>query len=429
MDKLTKARAALVLDQPFFGSLLLRLKFKEELKETKTMAVDGKTIFYHPKFVESLSMDETKAVLVHEVLHCVCQHPARLGERVFKIANIAADYAINPMIIDSGFKLPDGHLFNPDYDGKTYEDIYSILYDKAKKEDGDQGGQGQGEGQEDGEKEGGDSSGGGGESDGDEENTKDRDGESPDQVQENYESCGEVRELPSNDGGVASEADRTEFENEWKVAAVQAAQQAKAFGNLPGGVEELVKDLLVPEIDWREVLKAFVDHSAKNDYSWFPPNRRHIHNGLYLPSCTNKEIGTIVIGLDVSGSIDRYALKRFVSEIAVIIQDSRAEVYVIACDTKVQEVYHFMDGEFPSELKVMSGGGTAFDPVFDWVQEQGIIPTCLIYFTDLCGPGIEGGAPDYPVLWAVWGTGWQISYYILERPKFGEFLYLPSPSK
>ncbi len=50
------------------------------------------------------------------------------------------------------------------------------------------------------------------------------------------------------------------------------------------------------------------------------------------------------------------------------------------------------------KLVARGGGGTAFKPVFDWVEEKGIRPVCLVYLTDLYGP-VSFDAPEYPTLW------------------------------
>ena len=68
-EKLIKARAALVLDEPFFGSLVLRLNVLED-SSCNTLWVNGSSLGFNPSFVDSLSMDKLKGCLCHEVLHC-----------------------------------------------------------------------------------------------------------------------------------------------------------------------------------------------------------------------------------------------------------------------------------------------------------------------------------------------------------------------
>ena len=52
--RIQKARTTLVLDHPFFGSLLFRLKGRES-HVVKTMATDGISLYYNPEFVETLT--------------------------------------------------------------------------------------------------------------------------------------------------------------------------------------------------------------------------------------------------------------------------------------------------------------------------------------------------------------------------------------
>ena len=70
MNSITKkvmaARTALVLDQPFFGVLALRLKLAVD-PTCKTAWVDGRTLGYNPSFVDRLTHSELVALLAHEV--------------------------------------------------------------------------------------------------------------------------------------------------------------------------------------------------------------------------------------------------------------------------------------------------------------------------------------------------------------------------
>jgi len=398
-DKVIKARAALVLDEPFFGSLILRLKTKED-PSCKTMWVDGKTLGFNPMFVDSLSIDVLKGCLCHEVLHLALSHHTRRGNREKVKWNSAGDYAINAMIKNK-FSLPGGCLFDPKYSALSAEDIYSQLpTDKEKKKDQNkEGGNGQTS-----------SLGGSGASDSpaaDSQSEKDKSEDSNKDKSEDDNpdpgGCGEVRDADVGEGkGVPTEADLSRSEAEWKVAVSQAAQQAKTFGKLPAGFDRVVDDIINPKINWRALLRQFMDTLVKSDYSWVHPNRRHIHAGIYLPSCRDSEVGTMVIGVDTSGSISDKMLTQVAAELSSILNDIRADCYVVHADSKVQNTEYFAPGDSISKLNAKGGGGTDFKPVFKWIEKENIEPSCVIYFTDLYGsfPEIQ---PDYPVLWIVDG--------------------------
>ena len=112
LEKIIKARSKLMKGNIGMASMLLHLDLVEvEKSRCKTMATDGKSIFFFPDFVESCNETELKGVLVHEALHCVYEHPLRRGKRHIKVWNIACDYAINAFLVyDLKFELPEGGL-------------------------------------------------------------------------------------------------------------------------------------------------------------------------------------------------------------------------------------------------------------------------------------------------------------------------------
>jgi predicted metal-dependent peptidase len=200
----------------------------------------------------------------------------------------------------------------------------------------------------------------------------------------------------------------------WDIAILQAAQAA---GQLGGGLERILDKIRRPTVDWRTLLRRFVQESARSDYSWKLPNPRYCSQGLYLPALRNEQMPAIVVGLDTSGSISRAALAAFGAEIQAIVEDCAPEcTFVVACDAQVQGVSEFGPGEI-IRLEARGGGGTDFKPVFDWVS-KGVTPACLIYLTDLCGE-FPANEPEYPVLW--------VSPQREGAAPFGEIIHLEIP--
>ena len=79
--KMDKARAKIVLDHPFFASILLRRKMIET-KQVPTLAVDARgTIYYNTEFTDKLSVPQLVWALCHEVGHVIGQHATRVGAR------------------------------------------------------------------------------------------------------------------------------------------------------------------------------------------------------------------------------------------------------------------------------------------------------------------------------------------------------------
>jgi Putative metallopeptidase domain len=124
--RIQKARTALLLDHPFFGSLLFRLGGRVT-GSIPTMATDGVSLFYNPAFVETLNAAELAGVLAHECMHPALQHHTRRGDRDRKRWNMACDYAINPLPLDAGLTLLKDVLIEHRFRGMSAERIYNLI--------------------------------------------------------------------------------------------------------------------------------------------------------------------------------------------------------------------------------------------------------------------------------------------------------------
>jgi len=118
--------------------------------------------------------------------------------------------------------------------------------------------------------------------------------------------------------------------------------------------------------------------------------------------------------VDTSCSIGQKTLDQVMAELSSIVVDFRCEIYLVWCDSRIHGIERFQDGYLPERLIPKGGGGTDFRPVFEWVDGESIDPSCLIYFTDLCGDFPESG-PMYPVLWITEGKA-------LKEVPFGEVI-------
>jgi Putative metallopeptidase domain len=120
--RIQKARTALLLDHPFFGSLLFRLKGRE-CRSIPTMATDGVSLYYNPEFVDTLNSATLAGVLAHEVMHPALHHHVRRSGRDSGRWNEACDYAINPLLLDAGLSLPEGILIDNRFREMSAEQI------------------------------------------------------------------------------------------------------------------------------------------------------------------------------------------------------------------------------------------------------------------------------------------------------------------
>ncbi|MFL9876463.1 vWA domain-containing protein [Paraburkholderia megapolitana] len=376
-QRILKQRTALVLDQPFFGALVLRLRVLED-PTCDTMWVDGVTLGYNPAYVATVSDLELRGALAHDVLHVANGHCWRIGRRDLTRWNKACDYAINPIVKAAGMLLPEGALDDARFHGRSAEEIYAVLTQEAREE----ANRGSGGGEQNGPSDHGEPAvRTAGDPAGDSEPAS---GAEP--------SCGEVRPYPGPDVQ-AKDA-------EWKIATLQAAKAASMRGSLHGVMEAMVNQAAEPSVDWRAMLLRFAQQSADSDYSFARPNRRYLHLGFYLPSLYAPAVGDAVFVRDSSGSVFDETQAQFAAEITRVAETVQpARLIVLDCDVRVTQVQVFERGE-PVELApVKGGGGTSFTEPFRLVQQMDTVPAFLVYLTDMDG-AFPDAPPDYPVLWA-----------------------------
>ncbi|MDO9577838.1 MAG: VWA-like domain-containing protein [Candidatus Cloacimonadales bacterium] len=346
--KLTKARAGLVLSSPFFASIALHMKLKED-QYHPTAYTDSVVLGYNPEFIDKLTNAEIKGVICHEVLHIAMLHPFRRNSRDQFRWNVACDYAINPIVKEAGFSLPEGALLDDKYKGMEAETIYNQLPKQLE-------------------------------------------------LPANTVMIGDVKDYTPDKNDPNSPTPQQQ-EQQWKITLTGAAAVAKAQGKLPAGLDRMIQEVLKPKLPWREILSRFITENARNDYTWTQPNKRYLYSGLYLPALNVPTLGTIAVIIDTSGSIAQKELDTFASELQSIMSIyPGTEINVIYVDTKVAytetiDIYDF-------QLHAKGGGGTDFQPGFEYIDKEQIMPACAIYFTDgWCSSFPE--VPDFPTLWVV----------------------------
>lgn len=392
--KIKQAITNLILDQPFFGALALRLRTVANATITETAATDGQILAYNPAFIDTLDLAQVTGLVAHEVLHCANGHAWRRDGRDPKLWNVACDYAINSILKEAGFYLPADGLIDARYTGQPAEAIYGSLKDSQQPQNQPQSGAGNGQ--------------------------AGQNGQTPGQGQQQGQNGQSGAPEPQGWGEVIDNTapDSASQEVEWQVATLQAAQAAKAQGKLPAGLDRLIDSIKNPAVDWRAALRRFVQETAKADYTWKMPSTRYLAGGLYLPSLQSEQMRPLVVGVDTSGSVSAEELASFGAEIQAIMDECQPEsLTVIYCDSQVNGVDEFEPGDV-IKLSPKGGGGTRFAPVFDKVEELALEPACLVYLTDLEGP-MPTQMPEFPVLWLNTGRRNQST-------PFGEVLDFPT---
>ena len=142
----------------------------------------------------------------------------------------------------------------------------------------------------------------------------------------------------------------------------------------------------------------------------------YITTGLIAAGRRGKRCGDIVFVLDSSGSIGEATYSRFLDAGRQCLDELEPEnIHILSVSHMVCDAVTLQAGDtVPDSLK--GGGGTRFQPAFNWVQDNVDDPDVLVYLTDgYAGDRLTIQPVDYPVLWL--STGCCIGDY-----PFGEVM-------
>ena len=377
-ERLVTARIGLLLRHSFFGNLATRLQLINADEWCGTAATDGQKFYYNSRFIMMLKPKEVEFLVAHEVLHVVYDHMGRRDHRDPQIWNIADDYAVNADLKRhkvGQFITSVPCLYEQKYDGKAAEVIYDDLMKNVQKIDIndlidqllDDHMDGDGE-----------------------------DGESDSDGNKQGKGKGRPK---------LSDEEKERIRQEVKQAIINAAQSAEA-GQLPLGVERLLKQATNPVMPWRELIQTNLTSAIRTDYSWMRPSRRGWHMDAIMPGMTPGEEIDVVVSIDMSGSISNKQAQQFLGEIGGMMDSFDGyKVHVFCFDTDTYNPQDFSSENMESieEYTPMGGGGTDFDCIFSYLKENAIDPKRLIVFTDgyPCG---SWGDPDYcDTTWIIHG--------------------------
>ena len=364
--KISKAKARLLMEHPFFATLLVRTQVIIT-DEVQTAATDGTRHYYNPTLLEQSTVEEVMADLAHESCHDAFLHSVRIGDRNPEIANYAMDYAINPVLEAAGFRAPKGGwLINEKYKGWYWERIYDDLRRNPPppQQGGAQGKAGDGPG---------------------------KPGQGP--GGQSIRLYGDVLPSPGK-----TPAEIAQAEQNAKIRVATAANMARMAGKMPADLAALLDGLLESRVPWTDVLRDKMLKVIKSREAWVRRNRRF--KNIYLPTRHEKKMGPIVFSTDTSGSMWGKGgdLDKVCSEMAHCANQTRpSSIRVIWGDTRVssEQVFESYDEFDFKALKPTGGGGTDMRVILNHAEQYE--PQVVVLMTDGYTPWPDH-EPPYPLI-------------------------------
>lgn len=371
--KISKAKARLLMQHPFFATLLVRTPVLVTGSTphgipVELAATNGEAIFYNPEFLDECSVEDVMTVLAHEVGHDSLLHSLRLGTRNHDLFNQAADHAINLMLLDQGFKcpksVPGGWLADVQYKSWSADKIYDDL---RRKQRDDPQGKSAGQGQ----------------------NGK---GGKPGAAQPGRDWLhGDVMPSPK----AMDPASQAAAEQKAKQRVAAAANMARLAGKLTGELERMVGEFLDPKVHWTDVLRDYMTRIVKARDNWSRRNRRM--QSIYLPTRRSTEMGPILFIPDTSGSMMGDDMEKICTEMAHCAAQTRPEnITVVWTDAAVKGEQVFSPAEFAyDKLQPVGGGGTDMRVGLKHAEKHN--PQVVVLLTDCYTPWPDTPCP-FPVI-------------------------------
>ncbi|MEM4454705.1 MAG: VWA-like domain-containing protein [Thermofilaceae archaeon] len=376
---------AAVTVRDFTAGLLLR-SFPIYLEEWDGIArTDGKAIYITERFAQLPPPWQT-FVLVHELGHIVSLHLQRtkaaierrgLPESAMLLANIAADLVTDMQVIPSPLvpgerreelkRVVEAYDL-PDPSSASFEEVFEALLKRAERVNVEvivvQLGRGEG----------------------------------------GQRSCGvsggkprvgdrDLSDRPSTRREVVQEgegepADEREIARR-VAAAVHAARMA---GREPGGWERVVSALLRPAVDWKQLLRFYLQRGVGRSVkrTWYRPSRKCPE---LRPGKETLRLPRVIAMVDTSGSVTEGELRRFITEVYAIVKDC-AEVVVVPWDAQAYAPIRIRRPSDVARVRLTGGGGTVLGPALRAAEKLSRPQDVFVILSDWAIADVESPDPE-----------------------------------
>jgi predicted metal-dependent peptidase len=370
-DMISKGIMQMMSESPFYTTIILRHTVEEVEGLNSAMCTDGKTLRYDPDMIKEIQIDEIREILKHEACHVAYAHHIRMaqlepvykkrceeaGVSFFYMCNVAADLAINWVLMQNSelwtsgkflkkCLLPGREEYSELDEGKTMEwyfkELMKRIEDMPKQNAGGESGGGKGD-------------------------------------KDSVQGIGSI---------MPAEGDLQEVQNELGQTLAQAANASRMAGTESGSAKNFLKEFEAPaKLNWRTELQNFFTQTTKGRPNFQRPNRRYHSKDIIFPNRKVREVSSIALVVDMSGSMKDECVSSAYDHISDIIKVSNStRIVLVPFDTKVFEddvrIYDSSNVPIAENKRKRCGyGGTMFVPALKYAEE--LNPAGIILLTDL----------------------------------------------
>ena len=372
----------------FVNSLLMQLPLQVSHDKNTTVQANDLDLIVNPEYLATLPKKQQLYAMSQLAWHMALGDPVTVKTAEHgELFNLASDIYIDKMLMEDHGRIlervpgQDPRYFNRnDFDGKSRDEIYRKLIEEQEENNSGNSGK---------------SSATGLANDLTKPRPSDAQGDSDNQDQDGN---GGDSQAPQQ-----APMSNQELKDKLEDLVKNAAMQAKLAGaNIPPSIAKQLEAIYNPQVHWATVLERIVGSYKREDYSWLRFNKAYFAHGIVLPTLYNESIGDIVVAVDTSGSISDDAYQHILGNLTFIHSNLHpSKLHLVQFTDSIHNTMESEEGDDLNEdIFKRVNGGTDVNPVFDWVENQGIKPEVMIVFTDMYMPEVRHD-PSYPVVWGV----------------------------
>lgn len=367
-----------------------------------TAGTDGVYVYVNPEFFRGLESDSQRAfLLAHEVAHIILRHPQR-GQMYadrghFRVGipfdgglyNKCADYVINADCLSMGLERIENGCYSDKYGRDDLVDsVYAELAQPEDDNDDQNDDQGDDQSGDDG-----DSASAGDDSDDGSDDGADAGSDAggddggaglPDAAGHDYhlspKYAGDADEQAD-----AAAADKFDLGN----AVDDGVDEANSNGiSVSGNIADAgtrVQAGKASDIPWQEELADLLRHTGDGGkVTWSQIKRRRFAMMGVISPERRGDMQRLSVIVDISSSVDRDAMARFMAEIATAVDELNPTdgCLVLFTNHEVHSSHEVYSGGELLDLEVPNGGGTRMSAGVDFMTENGLESDVTLCFTD-----------------------------------------------
>ncbi len=372
-SKLSKICRDLILEQPFYGYVLVALekKFSESIP-TACVALNGinTLLVFNPTFWNQLTDLKKKGLVLHELGHIIYFHLTDYEHLKNKeVANISMDVYINCKIprdwLPPGAHLPEHYLKQ----GVSSQDSTNQIYDKlfqAYNSDPD--------------------------------------------FKNFVDSKEPLRVTESGDGLSQIDHHWEKFKSESSVTKKLAANQiqtlmeevantiSKQRGTVPSHIKNLLEDRKIQpaKFNWKAFVRRFINNTVSNSVKKnLRKKSKRFEEDFGIRNLYTCEVFFVI---DSSGSVSNEEIYEFINELKHLVRCGVKVDYAFA-DTQLGEIKPFKKN---TQISLDKRGGTDFNDACEYFNKNRRKYSCMIYLTDGEAPAPNKRIKD--ILWVLPST-------------------------